>query len=96
MRPSFPPRCSSQPSPAPRDDLADAASSRPMARQPWKLTSLLYPLLIAALLPLSLRDALARLSALTERLEPSPDEIAQLQIPEFRASLRERPRCARS
>jgi hypothetical protein len=53
---------------------------------------LLYPLLIAALLPLSLREALVRLPALTERLEPPPDEIAKRQVPRFRAALRARVR----
>ena len=59
-----------------------------MARQPWKLTSILYPLIIAALLPLSLRDALAKLPDLTSRLEPPDHEARQLQLPLFRASLR--------
>jgi hypothetical protein len=58
-----------------------------MARQPWKITSLLYPIVIAALLPLSLHDALKKLPQLVERLEPPAHEIAKLQVPSFRASL---------
>jgi len=42
-------------------------------------------LVLAALLPLSLRDALAKLPALTSRLEPPQHELAQLQLPLFRA-----------
>ncbi len=61
-----------------------------MARQPWKLTSILYPLMVAALLPLSLRDALANLPDLTARLEPPAHEIEQLQLPLFRSSMRRR------
>ncbi len=53
---------------------------------------MLYPLLIAALLPLSLREALIRLPTLIERLEPAPDEIAKRQVPRFRAALRARVR----
>jgi hypothetical protein len=40
------------------------------------------------LLPLSLRDALARLPNLTARLEPPEHEMQQLQLPLFRAQLR--------
>ncbi len=59
-----------------------------MARQPWKLTSILYPLMLAALLPLSLHDALAKLPDLTARLESPPDETAKLQLPLFRSTVR--------
>jgi hypothetical protein len=46
--------------------------------------------MVAALLPLSLRDALEKLPQLTTRLEPPAHEIHQLQIPFFRANLRRR------
>jgi hypothetical protein len=46
--------------------------------------------MLAALLPLSLRDALAKLPDLTARLEPPAHEIEKLQLPLFRASLRSR------
>ncbi len=48
---------------------------------------MLYPLLVAALLPLSLREGLACLPAMTERLEPPDNQIEQLQVPRFRAAL---------
>jgi hypothetical protein len=44
--------------------------------------------MLAALLPLSLHEALAKLSALTSRLEPPSHEMEQLQLPLFRASMR--------
>jgi hypothetical protein len=46
-------------------------------------------MVVAALLPLSLRDALVRLPALTSRLEPTVAEGEQLQIPTFRRALRD-------
>lgn len=47
-------------------------------------------MIVAALLPLSLRDALVHLHRLTSRLEPTVAEGEQLQIPLFRDSLRAR------
>jgi hypothetical protein len=47
-------------------------------------------MIVAALLPLSLRDALVHLRGLTSRLEPTVEESEQLQIPLFRDSLRAR------
>jgi hypothetical protein len=46
--------------------------------------------MLAALLPLSLRDALSRLPALTARLEPPETEMQQLQLPLYRATMREK------
>jgi len=43
---------------------------------------------MAALLPLSLHEALAKLPALTARLEPPESELAHLQVQAFRQSLR--------
>jgi hypothetical protein len=45
-------------------------------------------MIVAALLPLSLREALAHLPALTQRLEPPLAEARQLQLPLFRAAMR--------
>jgi hypothetical protein len=53
-------------------------------------------MIVAALLPLSLRDALAHLPDLIARLEPTGAAAERLQIPIFRRALRakarERPR----
>jgi hypothetical protein len=45
-------------------------------------------MIVAALLPLSLREALVRLPDLTARLEATAAETEQLQIPLFREALR--------
>ena len=45
-------------------------------------------MIVAALLPLSLPDALLRLPDLTSRLEATVAETEQLQIPLFREALR--------
>jgi hypothetical protein len=45
-------------------------------------------MIVAALLPLSLRDALVRLPDLTSRLEASAAESEHFQIPLFRDALR--------
>ncbi len=47
-------------------------------------------MIVAALMPLSLRDALKRLPELTERLEPPRAEIVQRQMPRFRAEAKVR------
>jgi hypothetical protein len=45
-------------------------------------------MIVAALLPLSLRDALVRLPDLASRLEANAAESERLQIPRFRDALR--------
>jgi hypothetical protein len=42
---------------------------RSIAHEPWKLTSILWPMIIAAILPLGLHDALTRIPMLVERLD---------------------------
>jgi hypothetical protein len=59
------------------------------------MTSILYPLLVAALLPLSLRDALASLPDLARRLEPPSTQPNALQLSVFRRGLTSGARCAR-
>jgi hypothetical protein len=39
-----------------------------MARQPWKLTRLIWPLFVAALLPMTLSAAAGAVEAITDRL----------------------------
>jgi hypothetical protein len=59
------------------------------------VTSILYPLVVAALLPLSLADALARLPDIARRLEPPSSQPEARQVNVFRVLLRKRrPRCA--
>jgi hypothetical protein len=61
-----------------------------MARDPWKLTSLLWPALIAALMPLHLHELVGRLPRIGERLA-SYDALVSKRDPHqlhlFRRSL---------
>jgi hypothetical protein len=65
---------------------------RSLARAPWKLTSILYPMIVAALLPLSLRDALRKLPDIAARLEASEADGEILQVPRFRQGLAATPK----
>ena len=58
-------------------------SSRSLAREPWKLTSLVWPMMIAAILPMRLHTAIERLPALVQRLEAF-DAVDHRQIATFR------------
>lgn len=59
-------------------------SSRTLARQPWKLTSILWPLMLAAIMPIRLDAAIERAPALVERLEALDDDVDDRQITMFR------------
>lgn len=58
-------------------------SSRAIAREPWKLTSVLWPMIIAAIMPMRLHDAVERMPALVARLEGS-DAVDRRQVASFR------------
>lgn len=60
-------------------------ANRPTARQPWKLTSILWPLVVSALLPLGFASAVDQLPALAEHL----DSLDQLDAPRQVAAFRE-------
>jgi hypothetical protein len=55
-----------------------------MSCDPWKLTSILWPLLIAAVLPLSLAEALRRLPSLVRRLRRTEPIDRRTQRERFR------------
>jgi len=55
-----------------------------MSCDPWKLTSILWPLLIAAVLPLTLADALRRLPHLVRRLRRTEAVERRTQRERFR------------
>jgi hypothetical protein len=57
---------------------------RSAARQPWKLTSILWPLVVSALLPLGFANAPDRLSALVQHLDSLDEHDAQRQVAAFR------------
>lgn len=60
------------------------ATRRPGARQAWKITSLVWPLLLAALLPMGLADAIALVPAMSRRLDALDDAGSARQIEVFR------------
>jgi len=51
------------------------ATSRPGARQAWKITSLIWPLLLAALLPVGRANAIALVPVMSRRLESLDDVV---------------------
>lgn len=51
-----------------------------MARDPWKITSILWPALIAALMPLHLHELVARLPHIARRLD-SYDALVRIREP---------------
>lgn len=65
--------------------------TRPLAQQPWKVTSILWPLIVAAILPLRLTttiDKLPEIAALIDSYDSATTERAVRQINDFRDSLR--------
>jgi hypothetical protein len=62
-------------------------TSSPVARQPWKVTGILWPLIIAAVMPLHLADAAERLSDIADLLDEMDVDPGSRQIPDFRNRL---------
>lgn len=58
-------------------------SSRALARDPWKMTSILWPMILGAIMPLRLHETIERLPALAEDLEAMTDHIDDRQITSF-------------
>lgn len=63
-----------------------STSTNPLARQPWKMTAIVWPLIMAALLPLRLAHAADRLSAIADHLDilDGEAELAARQVSVFR------------
>jgi hypothetical protein len=61
-------------------------STNPLARQPWKMTAIIWPLIMSALLPLRLAHAADRLPAIADHLDilDGEVELAARQVPVFR------------
>jgi hypothetical protein len=74
-------RIGSDPVPVPAHT---SRSSRAMARQPWKLTSIALPLIVAAIMPFGLHNAVGRLPELVERLDAMDHAPDARQIASFR------------
>lgn len=57
-------------------------TKRPMARQPWKLTSIVWPLIVAALMPIRLANAAEHMPVIADRLDDLDDlrDTRQTQV----------------
>jgi hypothetical protein len=55
-----------------------------MSCDPWKLTSILWPLMLAALLPFTLPEAIARLPNIVRRLRRTKSRTRRTQRKRFR------------
>jgi len=66
--------------------LAQTASSasRPMARQAWKVTAIVWPLLVSAVMPMRLADAAECLPDIADLLDQMDADPDARQIPTFR------------
>lgn len=60
-------------------------SRRPFSKDPWKLTTILWPSLISAIIPLGLRDTLSALPAIAERLQCETPVVRPYQLDAYRA-----------
>lgn len=74
-------RIGSQPVPIPAHT---SRSGHSMARQPWKLTSIVMPLLVSAILPFGLHDAVKELPGIVERLDAMDHAPDARQLTLFR------------
>ena len=62
----------------------ESPTERPGARQAWKITSVVWPLMLAALLPVALAAALSLVPALSRRLDAFDDARSARQVTLFR------------
>lgn len=58
--------------------------TRAMARQPWQLTAMLWPMIVAAILPLHLHDTIASLPEIVVNLEAADHDADDRQVTAFR------------
>jgi hypothetical protein len=63
---------------------ASSATSRPLARQPWKLTAILWPMMISALMPIRLAEAAERLPGIADLLDEMDAADRLRQVSAFR------------
>lgn len=62
----------------------DSSDARPLAVEPWKLTKILWPALVSAIVPSSLLDTLSTLSSIVTRLAVDSPQTRPRQIAEYR------------
>ncbi len=58
-------------------------SSRALARDPWKMTSILWPMILAAVMPLRLHEMIGKMPELAVLLEAMTDHVDDRQITSF-------------
>jgi hypothetical protein len=63
---------------------ASSATSRPLAPQPWKLTAILWPMMISALMPIRLAEAAEHLPGIADLLDEMDAADRQQQVSAFR------------
>jgi hypothetical protein len=63
---------------------ATSATSRPLARQPWKLTAILWPMMISALMPIRLAEAAEHLPGIADLLDEMDAADRPQQVSAFR------------
>jgi hypothetical protein len=61
-----------------------------MARQPWKLTSILRVVMIAALVPIRMSDLVNVLPSIMQRLDADTPASMPAQLDDYRSSLQPR------
>jgi hypothetical protein len=59
-------------------------STRVLAREPWKMTSVIWPMILSAIMPLRLSDFIPQMPDMTERLEAMTDHVDDRQVARFR------------
>jgi hypothetical protein len=67
--------------------------SRALARDPWKMTAVLWPMILAAIMPVRLYDIAGTIPELAEHLEALTDHVDDRQVTSFCA--RHYPDCQR-
>src|SRR6187431_2732602 len=71
-------------------ELRASPGDRVLARQPWKVATLLWAAVKQALIPVPLHELVARLPALTRRLQGYDDATLTRQVEVFAAPSRKR------
>jgi hypothetical protein len=61
-----------------------SAIDHPLSRQPWKVTGIVWPLIVAALMPMHLADAAGRLPEIVTLLDAMDTHTEQRQVRQFR------------
>jgi hypothetical protein len=57
--------------------------SRALARDPWKMTAVLWPMILAAIMPVHLYDIAGTIPELAEHLEALTDHVDDRQVTSF-------------